>query len=146
MDIWEKLYLEAKKQFHPQEVTPFIYAHHVVCALESENGEIFTGFCIEACSGVMDLCAERVAALNMYVNSGQTKIKRLIAFRDQPPYGGGSGMPCGACREFLMQLDKENENIEILVEYESRETIILKELMPNWWGNERYEKAETIEK
>lgn len=26
---------------------------------------------------------------------------RLIAFREKPPYGGGSGMPCGACREFL---------------------------------------------
>lgn len=142
MDIWEKLVEAAKQQYHPEEVTPFIYAHHVVAAVESENGEIFTGFCIEACSGVMDLCAERVAALNMYVNSGQTKIKRIVAFRDRPPYGGGSGMPCGACREFLLQLDKENENIEFLVDYETRETITLKELMPNWWGNERYEKGE----
>ena len=67
MDIWEKLYLKAKEQYHPEDVTPFVYAHHVVCALESENGEIFTGFCIESCSGVMNLCAERVAALNMFV-------------------------------------------------------------------------------
>lgn len=44
MDIWEKLYLKAKEQYHPEEVSPFIYAHHVVCALESENGEIYTGF------------------------------------------------------------------------------------------------------
>ena len=51
---------------------------------------------------MLDLCAERVAALNMYVNSGQTVVKRLIVFRDRPPYGGGSGMPCGACREFFM--------------------------------------------
>ncbi len=36
----------------------------------------------------MNLCAERVAALNMYVNSGQTKIKRLIVFRDKAPFGG----------------------------------------------------------
>ena len=101
MDIWEKLYLKAKEQYHPQEVTPFIYAHGVVCAIEAKNGEIYTGFCIESCCDVVTLCAERVAALNMYVNSGQTVIKRLIAFRDKPPYGGGSGMPCGACREFL---------------------------------------------
>lgn len=32
MDIWEKLYQKAKEQYHPQEVSPFIYAHHVVCA------------------------------------------------------------------------------------------------------------------
>ena len=84
MDIWEKLYQAAKGLYHPQEVSPFLYAHHVVCALEAENGGIFTGFCVESCSGVLDLCAERVAALNMYVNSGQTVVKRLIAFRDNP--------------------------------------------------------------
>ena len=125
MDIWERLYQTAKGQYLPREVSPFIYAHHVVCALESENGQIFTGFCVESCCGVLDLCAERVAALNMYVNSGQTVVKRLIVFRDRPPYGGGSGMPCGACREFFMQLDLRNQNMEIMVDYDSRETVTL---------------------
>lgn len=141
MDIWEKLYEVARAQYHPEDVSPFVYAHHVVAALEAENGEIFTGFCIEGCSGVMNLCAERVAALNMYVNSGQTVIRRLIAFRDQPPRGDieGSGMPCGACREFLMQLAYENRNMEIMTDYESRKTVRLGELMPGWWGTSRYE-------
>ncbi|HBF15718.1 MAG TPA: cytidine deaminase [Clostridiales bacterium] len=138
MDIWETLYRQAEKEYHPTDVSPFIQAHHVVCALESEDGTIYTGFCIEACSGVMNLCAERVAALNMYVNSGQTKIKRLIAFRNKAPYGGGSGMPCGACREFLYQLNEENENTEIMVDFERRETVTLKEMLPNFWGQERY--------
>ncbi len=138
MDIWEHLYLKAKEFYCPAEVSPFVYAHHVVCALESENGEIFTGFCIESCSGVMNLCAERVAALNMYMSSGQTVIKRLIAFRDKAPYGEGSGMPCGACREFLMQLSSENRNTEIMVDYDSRKTVRLGELVPKWWGEERY--------
>ena len=142
MDIWEKLYEKAKAQYHPEEVSPFVYAHHVVCALEAENGEIDTGFCIESCSGVMNLCAERVAALNMYASSGQTRVRRLIAFRDQPPYGEGSGMPCGACREFFYQLNEENEQMEILVDYEKREIVTLKELMPKWWGKERYEQAQ----
>jgi cytidine deaminase len=143
MDIWERLYLKAKEQYHPTEVTPFVYAHHVVCALEAENGEIYTGFCIESCSGVMNLCAERVAALNMYASSGQTVIKRLIAFRDTPPAGGTSGMPCGACREFLMQLSAQNLDMEILVDYEKRETITLKALLPHWWGEERYQAADS---
>ena len=86
----------------------------------------------------MDLCAERVAALNMYVNSGQRVIKRMITFRDRPPYGGGSGMPCGACREFLMQLAWENRNLEIMVDYEKRGTVTLGELLPGWGGEERY--------
>lgn len=145
MDIWEQLYTRAKEQYRPEEVSPFVYAHHVVCALESESGEIFTGFCIESCGGVMNLCAERVAALNMYANSGRTVVKRLIAFRDAPPAGGGSGMPCGACREFFMQLNEKNQDMEILVDYAKRETVTLKELLPHWWGRERYEEAKKRE-
>lgn len=139
MDIWEKLYLKAKAEYAPQEVSPFIYAHHVVCALESENGDIYTGICIESCGGVMDLCAERVAGLNMYMNSGQTVVKRLIAFRNQPPCGGGSGMPCGACREFFMQLNLKNKDMEIMVDYEQRTVVRLEELLPQWWGIDRYQ-------
>lgn len=140
MDIWEKLYQAAKTQYHPEKVSPFIYAHHVVCALEADNGEIYTGFCIESCSGVMNLCAERVAALNMYVNSGQTKVKRLLSFHDKAPYGKGSGMPCGACREFFYQLNMENEEMEIMADFEKRQAIKLKELLPEWWGIERYKQ------
>lgn len=138
MDIWEKLYLKAKEQYHPEDVSPFIRAHHVVCAIEAENGEIYTGFCIEGASGVIALCAERIAALNMYIQSGQTVIKRMIAFRDNPPKENG-GMPCGACREFLLQLSPKNKDIEILTDYESRKTVILNDLIPNWWGWKRYE-------
>lgn len=142
MDIWGKLCAAAQEQYHPGDVSPFIYARHVVCALESENGEIYTGFCIESCSGVMNLCAERVAALNMYLQSGQTIVKRLIAFRDRPPYGGGSGMPCGACREFFLQLSDKNRDMQIMTDYDRRETVTLGELMPAWWGDERYENAD----
>ena len=142
MDIWERLCAAAQEQYHPGDISPFIYAHHVVCALESENGEIYTGFCIESCSGVMDLCAERVAALNMYLQSDQTVVKRLIAFRDRPPYGDGSGMPCGACREFFLQLSDKNRNMQIMTDYDRRETVTLGELMPAWWGDERYENAD----
>ena len=138
MDIWQTLYEKAKAQYQPEEISPFVYAHHVVCALESENGEIFTGFCIESCCGVMDLCAERVAGLNMYVNSGQTVARHLIAFRDKAPDGGGSGMPCGACREFMMQLDKDSPGLEILADAETGKTVRLRELMPHWWGAERF--------
>lgn len=139
MDIWEKMYLKAKTEYHPEEVSPFIDAHHVVCAIEAENGEIYTGFCIEGASGVINLCAERVAGLNMYIQSGQTVVKKLIAFRDNPPSGNG-GMPCGACREFFMQLSAQNKDMEILTDFETRKTIKLIDLLPGWWGWERYKK------
>ncbi len=139
MDIWEEMYEQAKKEYHPEDVSPFIRAHHVVAAVQSESGKIFTGFCIEGASGVMNLCAERVAALNMYINTGETVIKRIIVFRNNPPKNGG--MPCGACREFLIQLSYENKNTEILVDYESRKIVKLKDTLPNWWGDKRYNES-----
>ena len=30
--------------------------------------------------------------------------------------------------------NEENENMEIMTDYESRKTVTLKELLPNWWG------------
>ena len=137
MDIWEEMYQKAKKEYHPEDVSPFIRAHHVVAAVQSESGKIFTGFSIEGASGVMNLCAERVAALNMYISTGETKIKRLIAFRAEPPKING-GMPCGACREFLMQLNYDNRDMEIITDYESRKIVYLKDIVPNWWGDKRY--------
>lgn len=139
MDIWEKLYKAAKKEYYPTSVSPFIDAHHVVCAIEAEDGKIYTGFCIEGASGIIALCAERVAGLNMYIQSGQTVVKRLIAFRDKPPRGNG-GMPCGACREFFMQLSEKNKDMEILVDYDTRKTVKLIELIPGWWGWKRYKQ------
>ena len=50
-------------------------------------------------------------------------------------------MPCGACREFFLQLSWENRKLEIMVDYENRETITLGELTPGWWGKERYEDS-----
>ena len=139
MDIWERLYEAAKKEYHPEEVSPFIDAHHVVAAIEAENGTIYSGFCIEGAGGVIALCAERIAGLKMYMMSGQTVAKRMIAFRDKPPQKNG-GMPCGACREFFLQLSDKNKDMEILIDYETRKTITLEELMPNWWGWKRYNK------
>lgn len=146
MDIWEKMYLLAKEQYHPEDVSPFVYAHHVVAAVEAENGEIYTGFCIESACNAVNLCAERVAALNMYVNSGQTVIKRVLAFRDRPPENGNGGMPCGACREFLLQLSERNRDTEVMVDYPNRGTVRLEELLPGWWGWKRYKAAKHAEK
>lgn len=38
-----------------------------------------------------------------------------------------------------MELDKNSGDIEILVDYETRQTVTLKELIPDWWGYDRFE-------
>jgi len=132
MDIWDKLYDSAKMEYHPEEISPFISAHHVACAIEGEDGKIYTGFCIEGASGVIALCAERLAVLNMYLQSGQTVVKRMLVCRNNPPRNGG--MPCGACREFLMQMNVKNKDMEIITDFETRKTVKLSDVFSNWWG------------
>lgn len=142
MDIWERLLEEAKKQYHPEEVSPFIDAHHVACAIESENGEIYTGFCIEGASGVINLCAERVAGLNMYIQSGQVVVKRLVCYVDGAPDGTTGWTPCGACRKFFMQLSEKNKDMKILVDIKTRKTVKLIDIIQDWWGWDRYNKTD----
>ena len=139
MDIWERLIEEAKKQYKPEEISPFITAHHVACALEAEDGSIYSGFCIEGASGVVALCAERVAALNMYIQSGQKVVRRLVCYTKKgAPDGTGGWTPCGACREFFLQLSAKNKDMKILTNQKTKETVRLVDLMPDWWGWDRY--------
>ena len=139
MNIWDKLYEVAKQQYKPHDLSPFFYSNHVACAIEAEDGQIFHGFCIEGASGVLNLCAERIAAVNMIVNSGQTVIKKILVMRDKAPSKNGNFLPCGACREFLLQLNIKNRECQIMTDYETKEYITLGELMPRWWGEERCE-------
>ena len=37
------MYEKAKEQYHPEEVSPFIYAHNVVCAIEAEKWRYLYG-------------------------------------------------------------------------------------------------------
>lgn len=42
-------------------------------------------------------------------------------------------MPCGACRELIMQLSDTNKKTKILTNLNNNESISLEELMPKWW-------------
>ena len=46
-------------------------------------------------------------------------------------------MPCGACRELMMQLDPAAREVEVLLDYESRRVARLGELVPGWWADAR---------
>ncbi|WP_461256836.1 cytidine deaminase family protein [Treponema sp. R80B11-R83G3] len=105
-------------------------AGEVSSAILTENGNVFTGVCIDtSCS--LGMCAERNAIANMITN-GESKIVKLVCcFLD-----GKVGLPCGACREYLMQLDKNSGNIEILTNIDTMKTVRLKDIIPMWWADE----------
>lgn len=133
MDIWEQLYNKAREVQNPRIVSPFIEAGGVAAAILTKSGNIYVGVCIDtACT--LGMCAERNAIANM-ITHGESQIDKVVAVVTPD---GKVGSPCGACREYMMQLDKDSGDIEILLELETRKTIRLKELIPDWWGGERF--------
>ena len=132
-EVWDMLITRALEVLNPRTVSPFIEAGGVSAAILTKNGNVYTGVCIDtACT--LGMCAERNAIANMITN-GESQIDKLVCItRD-----GEVGSPCGACREYLMQLDKDSRNIVILIERDTYETIRLEELVPDWWGYDRFE-------
>ena len=134
MDIWDELYKKALAVQNYRTISPFISAGQVSSAILTKSGNIYVGVCIDtACT--LGMCAERNTIANMITN-GETKIDKLVAILPN----GKVGSPCGACREYLMQLDKDSKDIEILMDYDTKKTITLGELIPDWWGTAEFEK------
>ena len=98
-----------------------------------KDGTFVQGCNIENAAYGSTMCAERNAIANMITN-GESKIDKMVAVVED----GSVGAPCGACREYMMQLDKESGDIEILMDYETRKTVRLIELIPEWWGHSRF--------
>lgn len=132
MDEWNELYQKARRVQNGRTISPFIEAGGVAAALKTKDGNIYVGVCIDT-SSTLGMCAERNAIANMITN-GESRIDKIVAVMPD----GKVGAPCGACREYMMQLDRDSGEIEVLLDLETRRTVRLKELIPDWWGEERF--------
>lgn len=131
MEIWNTLYTAAKEKLAPRTLSPFVDAGGVAATILTACGNIYTGVCIDTASS-LGMCAERNAIANMITN-GESKIVKLVAVMSD----GSVGSPCGACRELLMQLDRDSGEMEILTSLDPIQTVTLSALVPDWWGKER---------
>ena len=105
-DIWYELYKKCKQVLNGRTISDSVDARGVAAAILTQKGNIFTGVCIDtACS--LGFCAERNAIGNMITS--------------------------GSCRELMLQLSSRNKSMKILTNLETKSTITLEELMPNWW-------------
>lgn len=129
-EIWDKLIHEAKAVLNPRKISNHISAGMVSTAVLSKNGNIYTGVCIDTCS-TLGICAERNAIHTMITNNDE-KIDKIVCIM---PGGKIGGSPCGACREFIMQMGPDSKKIEILLNDITYETKKMEELMPDWWGD-----------
>ena len=127
-EIWIKLYEAARAVQKEVRISDNMTAGEVSAAIESESGKIYTGVCVDsACS--LGVCAERNAMFNM-ITSGEYKIKRVLSIMPD----GNTASPCGACREFMMQLmGNDYKDVEIMADYTNNKVVKLNELTPDWW-------------
>lgn len=122
-----ELYQTAFSLINHKKLRNFGTSGHVACALETNQGNIFTGICIDLpCS--IGLCAEQ-SAISEMVKNNETVIKRIVAV-----YEDGSILPpCGRCREFIGQIDDRNMETKIVLP-EMKE-VLLKDLLPERWDS-----------
>ena len=114
---WEHLYLAARNVQSPRTISRLIEAGAVAAALLTEAGHIYVGVCLDtACS--LGMCAERNAMANM-ITHGESRVTKMVAVMPD----GKVGMPCGACREWMMQLDEAAGDIEILCDYDTKKVV-----------------------
>ena len=132
-EIWDLLISKAKEVQNHRILSPFIECGQVGAALMTKSGNIYTGVCIDTAS-TLGICAERNAIHTMITN-GESQINRIVCIDSK----GNAGAPCGACRELIMQLDKDSKDIKFLMNKNTYEYVTMKELVPNWWGYDRFE-------
>ena len=102
----------------------FVYTRHVVAAVETADGRILRAFVWKEPIGVFHLCTlNRRSSSTCINNQDKLSPSALLLFETSLLMEKSSGMPCGACREFLRELDAENRHLEFMVDYESRKTI-----------------------
>lgn len=121
-DFWKNLYDTAKAVVNPKKVSVQISSGGVGAAVLTKKGNIYTGVNIDMdCS--LGMCAER-NAISAMITAGEFEIARVVAVNKKDQVLP----PCGACREFMMQLENASD-IEVLVD--NNGTVVkLKDLMP----------------
>ena len=99
-------------------------AGSVSCALMPIKGTIYTGVCLDLACGI-GFCAEHAAIAEM-LKARETVIDYIVAVSSNRIM-----MPCGRCRELMIQVSKENLKTKVVVDEKSY--MILRDLLPKHW-------------
>lgn len=102
----------------------------VGAALRTADGRVFTGCNIENASYGLTLCAERMTLASAIAAGARDFVRIAVECIDARPELGLEGrMPCGACRQWLLELAPE---AEVLVSApEGPRAFKVRELLPH---------------
>ncbi|PHM37010.1 cytidine deaminase family protein [Xenorhabdus innexi] len=117
----------ARQLISPTQLNKHVTYGQVAAVIQCESGNVYTGINIDTdCS--MGFCAEHSAIADM-IKHGENRIVKVIAVN----HHGKIIPPCGRCREFISQINRENVQSEIKVNKE--QVLRLSELLPFDWKN-----------
>jgi len=126
MNEFNNLINEAKKYVGEFKLSlDWMTAGYVAAAIKSDSGKIYTGICIDVASGI-GFCAEHSAIAQM-LKERETKIEMVVAINQD----GKIMPPCGRCREFMLLINKENEQTKVLIS--ENKIVSLIDLLPYRW-------------
>ena len=89
--------------------SPDCRAGGVAAALETVDGKVYTGICVDTQCG-MRFCAEHAAVAEM-LKARESQIRTIVAVTNPE----GVIPPCGRCREMLWQVDDRNCSTRVIV-------------------------------
>lgn len=119
---------KAKSVVKPKKMRHGFTTADCGCALVTVDGNVYIGVSIDTTSS-MGFDAEQSAIASMVTNQ-EFKIKKIVAVLED----GTILPPCGRCREFMYQIDKENLETEVIIKQD--EKIKLKDLLPYPWDSD----------
>ncbi len=104
---------------------------NVGSVLISESGKVYLGVCIDTSSS-LGFCAERNAVGSM-ITAGEYKVKKMVVVWKDDKGAAFILSPCGSCREFMRQIDKQNLETDVILD--KNKVVKLKDLLPyyDWW-------------
>lgn len=113
----------AEDKVNPRSLSEDCHVASVAAALVTKEGNLYTGVCIDTGCG-MGFCAEHSAIAQMITNN-ESEIKMIIAMGEENIIFP----PCGRCREFMYQINRENLKTQIMVAEDK--VVTLDELLPH---------------
>jgi cytidine deaminase len=122
----DELIQKAQAIVKPRKISHGFTVGDVGCALLTDKGNLHVGVSIDAGGGI-GFCAEHCAIASM-ITDGEQSIRRIVAV-----LGDGTILPpCGRCREFMRQVDRNNlDRTEVLLRKDK--IVKLRDLLPHPW-------------